>query len=171
VASAPASRLPRGHLFAALLAAVILIAAASAIASLLVWNLSASLPRGLYRRESGVVPRRGEVVCFPPPPAAAALIAERAYLPPGTSLLKVIVALPGDRVCIDDVSFTANGEYFGPVARYDSAGRDLAPFRFCGVVPAGSAFVATRASLSFDSRYFGPVPLSSVNVVVPLWTY
>ena len=171
MASAPASRMARGHLFAVLLAAAILIAAASAIASLLVWNLSASLPRGLYRREPAVVPRRGAVVCFPPPPAAAALIAERAYLPPGASLLKVIVALPGDRVCIDDGSFRANGEGFGPVARHDSAGRDLAPFRFCGVVPAGSAFVATRAPLSFDSRYFGPVPLSSLTVVVPLWTY
>ena len=70
-----------------------------------------------------------------------------------------------------EYSFTANGEYFGPVARYDSAGRDLAPFRFCGVVPAASAFVATRAPLSFDSRYFGPVPLSSLTMVVPLWTY
>ena len=63
-------------------------------------------------------------------------------------------------------------ENFGPVVRHDSAGRDLAPFRFCGVVPAGSAFVATRASLSFDSRYFGPgAALLSLTVVVPLWTY
>ena len=32
-----------------------------------------------------------------------------------------------------------------------------------------SSFVA--APLSFDSRYFGPVPLSTLTVVKPLWTF
>lgn len=57
------------------------------------------------------------------------------------------------------------------VARQDSAGRPLAPFRFCGALPHGMAFVATSSPLSFDSRYFGPVPLSSLTVAVPAWTF
>ena len=51
--------------------------------------------------------------------------------------------------------------------------RSLAPepYRFCGEVPPGQAFVATPAPLSFDSRYFGPVLLATLTVVTPLWTY
>lgn len=99
------------------------------------------------------------------------MIAARAYLPPSATLLKVVVALPGDGVCIDDASFTVNGRFFGAVVSRDSAGRTLVHFRFCGAVPEGQAFVATRARLSFDSRYFGPVPVASLMVAVPLWTY
>jgi len=79
--------------------------------------------------------------------------------------------LPGDGVCIDDASFTVNGRFFGLVVSRDSAGRALVPFRFCAAVPEGQPFVATRARLSFDSRYFGPVPLASLTVAVPVWTY
>lgn len=165
------SRVPSPTLFVVLITAGVVIAMASAIASSLVWNLSPSLPRGLYRRERGTRPRRGAIVSFRPPHTAAALIAERAYLPTDTSLLKVVVALPADRACIDGDVFTVNGDVFGPVAHHDSAGRKLTPFQFCGIVPAGNALVATRSRLSFDSRYFGPVPVASLTVVVPLWTY
>lgn len=171
MASTSASRMPRGRLFALLLAAVLFTVVGSVVASSLVWNLSASLPRGLYRRDRGAPLRRGVVVSFRPPPHAAALIAERAYLPADASLLKVVVALPGDRACIEGDSFTVNGEGFGPVVLHDSIGRALAPFRFCDVVPPENAFVATRSRLSFDSRYFGPVPVALLTVVVPVWTY
>jgi type IV secretory pathway protease TraF len=50
-------------------------------------------------------------------------------------------------------------------------GRPLMPARFCGELPAGTAFVATPAPFSFDSRYFGTVPLSTLTVVRPLWTF
>ena len=53
-------------------------------------------------------------------------------------------------------------------AKYDP---DTGHILFCGAVPKDSAFVATSARLSFDSRYFGPVPLSSLTVAVAVWTY
>jgi type IV secretory pathway protease TraF len=53
----------------------------------------------------------------------------------------------------------------------DSRGRPLAPARFCGGLPPGAAFVATPAPFSFDTRYFGAVPLSTLIVVRPLWTF
>lgn len=74
-------------------------------------------------------------------------------------------------LCIDRGTFRVNGKPFGCLAARDSARRPLVPFSFCGVVPAGSAFVATSAPMSFDSRYFGPVSLSALTVAVPLWTF
>jgi len=135
------------------------------------WNLSPSLPQGLYRLAPASAPTRGSTLLFPPPPLAAAVIASRRYLPPGTKLLKTVAALPGDRVDIDANSYRVNGREIGAVASLDSAGRPLQPFLFSATVSAGYAFVATGAPLSFDSRYWGPIPLSSVTVVVPVWTY
>jgi type IV secretory pathway protease TraF len=110
-------------------------------------------------------------VSFHPAGAAAATIYGRDYLPAGAGLIKQLVGLPGDRVCIRTDGFYVNGVRFGDVALADSRGRPLAPYRFCGEVPPGQAFAATRAHLSYDSRYFGPVALSSLTPVVPLWTY
>jgi hypothetical protein len=43
--------------------------------------------------------------------------------------------------------------------------------RCCRVVPEGEALVATSADLSFDSRYFGAVPLAALSVARPLLTF
>jgi conjugative transfer signal peptidase TraF len=165
--------LPRrlGRLTAVLLVAFAVVAAASSMGRCFLWNLTPSLPRGLYLLDRTATAERGAVVALRPPALAAELIALRDYLPVGASLLKIVVALPGDRVCVDERSFTANGWWIGAVASQDSAGRPLVPFLFCGVVPDGRAFVATTSRLSFDSRYFGPVPLSDLTVAVPAWTF
>jgi conjugative transfer signal peptidase TraF len=135
------------------------------------WNLSPSVPRGLYALESRDASRRGDLVVFQPAPRAAAIIYSRGYLPPGARLIKEIVGVPGDLVCVRADGFFVNGVGFGDVAPFDSHGLPLTPYPFCGAVPPGQAFVATRAPLSYDSRYFGPVPISSLTPVVPLWTY
>jgi conjugative transfer signal peptidase TraF len=154
-----------------LLGTVAAIIVASIAGGRFVWNLSPSLRRGLYVLDRSAAPTRDAIVTFQPPANAAALIAARHYLPHGVSLLKTVVALPGDAVCIDDVAFLVSGRIVGLIARHDSAGRPLDSFRFCSVVSPGSAFVSTAAPLSFDSRYFGPVPLSNLTVAVPVWTY
>jgi type IV secretory pathway protease TraF len=83
--------------------------------------------------------------------------------------MKVVAAMPGDRVCLDGAVYEVNGLVVARVLLSDSLGRALLPYHFCGEVPEGQAFVITQAPRSFDSRYFGPVPLSTLTVVKPLW--
>jgi conjugative transfer signal peptidase TraF len=144
---------------------------ASAIGSALTWNLTPSIPRGLYVRLPGLAPRVGSTVEFPIPLMAKSLVSERRYLPGGADLVKTVVAVPGDEVCLQQGRFEVRGRVIAAIREIDSRGRPLHPFGFCGPVPPGHAFVATTAPLSFDSRYFGPVPLSTLTVVKPLWTF
>jgi type IV secretory pathway protease TraF len=79
--------------FVAASAAILL---AGLVGSLFIWNLSSSLPRGLYKVAADGRAARGAIVAFEPPSPAAALVVERGYLPRGALLLKTVVALPGD---------------------------------------------------------------------------
>ena len=113
---------------------------------------------------------KGALVDFPIPPNARGLIADR-YLPARFHLLKRVVALDGDVVCVAHERFVVNGVEISTIARRDSIGRPLPTFEFCGPVTPGTAVVATPIPSSLDSRYIGPVPLSALTVATPLWTF
>jgi conjugative transfer signal peptidase TraF len=133
-------------------------------------NYTPSLPLGVYLLRPSLPVVRGEIVDFDIPALARDLIAGR-YLPAGFHLLKRVVALPGDRVCFSDGRYRVDGVAISTIARRDSLGRPLPVLDFCGAVAPGTAFVATSAPSSLDSRYFGPVPLSALTVARPLWTF
>jgi conjugative transfer signal peptidase TraF len=153
-------------------------AVASALACLagahLLWNWTPSLPLGLYwvsPRTSGPLPV-GALVAFPVPPHVVRLVTERRYLPPGALLVKPVVATSRDDVCTDGGELTVNGTALGAIATEDTLGRPLPHDARCGPLPDGDVFVASHFPTSFDSRTFGPIPLSAIRgTVTPLWTY
>ena len=142
------------------------------LASQLAWNLTDSLPRGLYARTlTRSRPQLGDIVAFDVPRSVSSLVYSRRYLPAGAQLFKKVVAQPGDHVCIQAGMFEVNHRLVGPVLPADAQGNPLPFFGFCGVVPADKYFVASEAPRSFDSRYFGPLPVEALSQLSPLWTY
>jgi conjugative transfer signal peptidase TraF len=94
---------------------------------------------------------------------------ERGYIghgscPGGTeSLGKVVTAMPGDTVTVDPRA----------ALKTDTGGRQMEHFPFGKYhVRAGEIWVHGAARNSFDSRYFGPIPVSNIRASLkPLFTW
>src|ERR1700750_2080542 len=86
-----------------------------------------SEPRGIYRLEVRRPDdyRRGMFVIFPVPSAYREMVYGRGWLKLGVPFLKEVVALAGDRVCVDARAFSINGTQFGPLYEKDRVGRPL----------------------------------------------
>ncbi|MBB4287250.1 S26 family signal peptidase [Roseospira goensis] len=137
----------------------------------LVWNASASAPVGLYRMTDAPA-ERGALVLVRPSADMAALAAERGYLPAGVPLIKRIAAVAGDHVCAVGSAAVLHTQTVVPRRETDASGRPLPRWSECRRLADGEVFLLmAEAPDSFDSRYFGPVPLASVmGRLVPLWT-
>jgi len=147
-------------------------ALACVLASHLVWNVTPSLPFGLYWLSRGAPPARGALVAFAVPASVRDLVFDRRYLPRGAFLVKPVAAMSGDIVCTEGGALSVNGQRLGPILTEDTAGRPLPHYEGCGPVVGGMIFVASRYAKSFDSRTFGPVAVADLRGrVTPLWTY
>ena len=137
------------------------------------WTPS-SQPPGLYR----AVPRppgRHQLALVVLPPQIAAVGRERGYLL-FAEVGKCIAALPGDWVAVDAMGITVNGRPLPGTAqlRFDSEGRPLPPLRIAGhrVPPGWIWLYSNHTPLSWDSRYFGAVPLDAVRGTLrPMLTF
>jgi conjugative transfer signal peptidase TraF len=147
-------------------------------------NESPSLPIGIWRvsplnREL----QKGDIVSFCPPDTPPFREARgRGYVDGGLCeggyepLLKPIAAIEGDRVTRTDQGISINGRL---IANSKSLGRDGSG-RTLSSPGANNVIVATDEvwvvssynPLSFDSRYFGPVQISSIEGLArPLFVF
>lgn len=136
-----------------------------------IWNASASVPVGLYRVEPASRIDVGDIAVVMPPKPLASFLAERQYLPNGVPLLKHVQALAGATVCRQGTAIILHGVAVGLVRERDSRGRPLPAWQGSRVIADGEVFLMNRyAADSFDGRYFGPLPLTSViGRAVPVW--
>lgn len=121
----------------------------------LVWNVSASAPRGLYLvgdpRGVGV----GDMVIARVPVRWRQLAAVRRYLPANVPLVKRVAARAGDRVCTSGRRVLINGRPIAERLAVDRAGRPMPWWKGCTVLAAGTLFLLMDDPASFDGRYFG----------------
>jgi conjugative transfer signal peptidase TraF len=138
----------------------------------LIWNVSASVPMGLYAVKPTGVHHVGDLVVVRPPEAIAAFLETRGYLARGVPLLKHIAALPGQVVCRTGRTITVNGVTIGHALDRDHLGRILPGWEGCRLVAAEEVFLMNwQSENSFDGRYFGPLPAAAiVGRADSLWT-
>jgi len=143
-------------------------------------NVSTSAPLGLYRTIAGT-PTRGTFVVVCLPADVAAFGRARGYLSAGNCaaaaqpVLKRVVAVTGDTVTVDGTGVSVNGEPFSTqsVQERDHAGRPLPhlPFGHHRVASGQVWLLGLSATSSWDSRYFGPVPVSGLRGIArPVFT-
>ena len=137
-----------------------------------VWNLTPSVPRGLYAVEPPRCPRVTTLVIVRPPEPLASLLDRDGYLPRGVPLLKRIFALSGQTVCRIGSQISVDGIAAAPARERDGRGRMLPNWQGCRVIGHDEVFLMNWDEPdSFDSRYFGPLPKASIVArAVPLWT-
>lgn len=138
----------------------------------LIWNVTASAPIGLY----AVQPPDGieitDLAVVAPPEPVASFLEAGGYVPRGVPLMKRVLALPGQKVCRENLLVTVDGIAMGTARERDSHGRDLPVWQGCRTIAEGEVFLMNWQSAdSLDGRYFGPLPARSiVGQATPLWT-
>jgi conjugative transfer signal peptidase TraF len=146
------------------------------------FNVTSSMAVGIYRLvpllKNGV--RRGMLVAACAPLDAAELGRRRGYLASGPCasgtepLLKVVVGAAGDEVALSGAGVVVNGCLL-PNSRpllHDAAGRRLSSLSHGHVaLPQGRFWLYADNVRSWDSRYWGPVPVANILAkVVPVLT-
>ncbi|MGH7615765.1 MAG: conjugative transfer signal peptidase TraF [Gemmatimonadaceae bacterium] len=134
-------------------------------------NLTGSIPPGVYVVTQEPIARRTIVMaCLPS--MASAFARSRGFVPSGychdgsAPIGKTVAAIAGDTVDVTPVGIAVNGRLL-PNSRaltVDSEDRPLRAFPF-GRFLVGSDqvwLVSSYSSRSFDSRYFGPVPIDGI---------
>ncbi len=136
-----------------------------------IWNASASVPIGLYVVTPAAKLQVNDLVVVRPPGDVAKFLADGGYLPPGVPLVKRVLALPAQTICRIGLTITVDSIAVGDARERDSHGRALPVWRGCRVVADGDVFLMNRqCGDSFDGRYFGPLPATSVvGRAQPIW--
>jgi conjugative transfer signal peptidase TraF len=174
------SRSSRVHVFFGLIAFGVILAAAAGSVGLR-FNLTSSLPIGVYRviNDSPTL-ERGAIVLYCLPQSLARFARDRGYVPKGgrcaqglMPIGKVVAAIRGDTVGVTNGGITVNGKaqlHSRPLS-YDRMGNRL-PQLINGsyVVRPNYIWLLAPTDRSFDSRYLGQLIAESVVARVhPFW--
>jgi conjugative transfer signal peptidase TraF len=137
------------------------------------YNLTPSMPRGIYFAVDGW--HRGDVVALCAPNAIIDEGVARGYIPHGPGgrcyrssvpLVKVLAGVPGDRVDVSPAGVSINGALWpNSQRRYVTRSGERITQWMTGHfrLPADRVLVLGVHPESWDSRVWGPVPTSSVR--------
>jgi len=77
----------------------------------------------------------------------------------GTTIVKKVGCLPGQHLKVTMKQTDCDGEKIGHIRHTTIDGKPISPALYDGVIPAGKAFLLGEHYYSYDSRYFGLVPM------------
>ena len=142
-------------------------------------NLTPSLPRGFYITSHSP---SANLVEFCAQGTAASISLSRQYRTAGACpdggapLLKPAVAFPGDLVEVSANGIRVNGRLLpnsaGRFRDHSQRAIDPWPYGTYNVEPGTVWVISSFNIYSFDSRYYGPIPESSIrHHLRPLWMF
>lgn len=136
-----------------------------------IWNVTASAPIGLYLVQLTDQPRLGELVAVQPPPRLAGWLDRRGAAPLGVLLVKRVAALAPSTACWTAGGLRVDGALIARLRPRDRSGRRLPVPTGCRTLAPGEVLLLNDAPDSLDGRYFGPLPITSVvGRARPIWT-
>lgn len=130
--------------------------------NLLIWNKTASAPKGLYAWKSSMI-ERGDWAILKGTSASAEWIAGHGYVGQGWPIIKRVVAREGDKICRDHLLITVNGMSVATALESDFYGEQLPSWSGCQVLKADQYFLMNDHPHSLDGRYFGPESVSDLS--------
>ncbi len=135
-----------------------------------IWNVSASVPVGLYVLHPADKLHIGDLLAIRPPKPLAEFLDQRRYLPIGVPMLKHVAALAGQKVCRNGRKITVDGKAVAKALDRDRFGRSLPTWQGCRVIADGEVFLLNARWDSLDGRYFGPLPTTAVMGRAEAWS-
>ena len=138
---------------------------------ILIWNVTASAPTGLYLVLHPSTLRRRQMVAARVPLAFRIMAAKRGYIPSSVPLIKQVVGVPGDTICGVGRTVRLSGKTILGRLPLDAAGRLMPQWQGCMKLGTDDYFLANPAvASSFDGRYFGASKAADIiGVVHLLW--
>lgn len=142
------------YLFASLVGCA-LIGSSSIIPKRLIFNVTESVPIGLYWVQDGENIHKGDLIVFR---------LKQSWL------IKEVAGIHGDLFCVNpDGDFKVNDRVLGKAMTADSYGKPLTRVGGCQKIAAGEWVVRGYGERSFDSRYFGTVGRAELlGMAVPI---
>ncbi len=146
---------------------IIFMICCKALSYRIMFQITPSLPKGVYLIDRPARIENGMLCVFTIPPDVYGMMRSRGWLPENLSffLMKPVVAKQGDVVEVSAAGLSINGKYFGPVSQYDSQGLPLPRAYRKYLLGQGEYFVASTYHNSFDSRYFGKIRRADIRWV------
>lgn len=147
---------------------------AAVVQHFVVVNMTPSFPEGIYRKLARPAVRGDLVLVCPPDTPFFHAARARGFVGPGLCpggmgyLIKRLAAIGGDQVCLAFDGVTINGERLENSQRQSLwlEHMDEIPWPFCGTLNNRETLLMSPHPLSFDSRYFGIVP--DTSIITPL---
>ncbi|MCP3876123.1 MAG: conjugative transfer signal peptidase TraF [Desulfobacteraceae bacterium] len=135
-------------------------------------NVTSSLPIGIWKIDKSFSKiEKGDYVWFTPTKEIADFGIKRNYLEENKNclnnsnpLLKIVYGLPGDSYSFYKDAIKINNEPIENAKRrkLDSKGRPM-PIISNGIIKEDHLFVMTMHTHSYDSRYYGTIPVQNIE--------
>lgn len=134
--------------------------------------LNDSMPVGIYKLSSEV-PQKGDLISLSLCPCNDYFpLKDRAYT--RKKMYKYFAAQAGDEINISSGGISINSKLWvnTKILKKDSQNRKMFSLLSSGIIPGRRALVLSyKSNDSFDSRYFGLVPVHILQKVIPILTF